>query len=317
MRLTLQTLLFAALAGLVNAHFQLQFPAPRGAFVEDQEPTFCDGYNTASSNRTAFPLSGGFYSLNSEHPRWTVGVLVSTVANPTSFDNFSQALPFTQLTGEGAFCLPLNFATSNVTGLSEGQNVTIQIQFDGGDSPLFQCADVTLTNNASLSSRRALLPYAIPSLRFWLNMLFTFRRREVPWEVVDSKSVHPVPMYYEDEDIDIVTVAEADTCGTYVFDVKNWKRGNELRNAVLFAQKQLLKNVSNNGYNVLLLESWQLTVLRRGKHHRVEYSFAFTHSCPSCWETAIKAPTAVHRCFRWRPSNCINCISIHSDSVAV
>lgn len=30
-----------------------------------------DGYNTASSNRTAFPLSGGFYSLNSEHPRWT------------------------------------------------------------------------------------------------------------------------------------------------------------------------------------------------------------------------------------------------------
>ncbi|KAF4605433.1 hypothetical protein EYR40_004217 [Pleurotus pulmonarius] len=104
-------------------------------------------------------------------------------------------------------------------------------------------------------------------------MLFTFRRREVPWEVVDSKSVHPVPMYYEDEDIDIVTVAEADTCGTYVFDVKNWKRGNELRNAVLFAQKQLLKNVSNNGYNVLLLESWQLTVLRRGKHHRVEVRY--------------------------------------------
>ncbi len=72
------------------------------------------------------------------HVGLLVGVLVSTVANPTSFDNFSQALPFTQLTGEGAFCLPLNFATSNVTGLSEGQNVTIQIQFDGGDSPLFQ-----------------------------------------------------------------------------------------------------------------------------------------------------------------------------------
>ncbi|KAF9499881.1 hypothetical protein BDN71DRAFT_1383328 [Pleurotus eryngii] len=128
MRLALQTLLFAALAGLASAHFQLQFPAPRGAFVEDQEPTFCG-----------------------KHPHW-FGVLVSTAANPTSFDNFSQALPFTQLTGEGAFCLPLNFATSNVTGLSEGQNVTIQIQFDGGDSPLFQCADVTLTNNASLSS---------------------------------------------------------------------------------------------------------------------------------------------------------------------
>lgn len=41
MRLALQTLLFAALAGLASAHFQLQFPAPRGAFDEDQEPTFC------------------------------------------------------------------------------------------------------------------------------------------------------------------------------------------------------------------------------------------------------------------------------------
>jgi hypothetical protein len=32
------------------------------------------------------------------------------------------------------------------------------------------------------------------------SMLFQFRRRETPWEVVDnSMSVEPVPMYYEDE----------------------------------------------------------------------------------------------------------------------
>lgn len=29
--------------------------------------------------------------------------------------------------------------------------------------------------------------------------MFNFRRREIPWEVVDSKSVEPVPMYYGDD----------------------------------------------------------------------------------------------------------------------
>lgn len=30
-------------------------------------------------------------------------------------------------------------------------------------------------------------------------MLFHFRRKEIPWEVVDSRAVEPVPMYYDDE----------------------------------------------------------------------------------------------------------------------
>lgn len=32
-------------------------------------------------------------------------------------------------------------------------------------------------------------------------MLFSIRtrRKEIPWEVVDSKAVDPVPMYYDDE----------------------------------------------------------------------------------------------------------------------
>jgi hypothetical protein len=32
-------------AAAVNAHFQLQFPPPRGVFVEDQEPNFCGMYS--------------------------------------------------------------------------------------------------------------------------------------------------------------------------------------------------------------------------------------------------------------------------------
>lgn len=33
--------------------------------------TFIDGYGTPAANRTEFPLSGGFFTLNSEHPQWT------------------------------------------------------------------------------------------------------------------------------------------------------------------------------------------------------------------------------------------------------
>jgi hypothetical protein len=72
---------------VVNAHFQLAFPPPRGPFVDDNEVNFCgkvarfvsirvltfaaDNYVDAVSNRSEFPLTGGFFTLNSEHPSWS------------------------------------------------------------------------------------------------------------------------------------------------------------------------------------------------------------------------------------------------------
>jgi hypothetical protein len=72
---------------VVNAHFQLAFPPPRGPFDDTNEVNFCgkvvcfvsirvlmstaDNYVDAVSNRSEFPLSGGFVTLNSEHPQWT------------------------------------------------------------------------------------------------------------------------------------------------------------------------------------------------------------------------------------------------------
>ncbi|KAG6902818.1 hypothetical protein C0995_011305 [Termitomyces sp. Mi166 len=145
-------LLILAFVTAVSAHFQLQYPPPRGVFVENDEPTFCDGYKTSATDRTTFPLSRGFFSLNSEHPQFTTGVLVSTAGNPTSFNDFTQAVPFFETKGEGLFCFPLDFSSlSNTTGLQDGQNVTIQIVYDGGDSTLYQCADLTLSNNFTIS----------------------------------------------------------------------------------------------------------------------------------------------------------------------
>ncbi|KAJ7157712.1 hypothetical protein C8R43DRAFT_1125379 [Mycena crocata] len=109
-----------------------------GVFVEDDEPKFCDGYGNAASNRTVFPLTGGFFSLNSEHNSWTAGVSLSTKANPATFQDFSTIVPFFQLSDEGLFCLPLDLMSTNATGLTDGQNVTLEIVFNGGDGELFQ-----------------------------------------------------------------------------------------------------------------------------------------------------------------------------------
>ncbi|KAK7692770.1 hypothetical protein QCA50_004403 [Cerrena zonata] len=144
--------LLLGFSAVASAHFHLQFPPPRGLFVEDQEPTFCDGYTTSVDNRTQFPLNNGVVSITSEHPKWTFGVIVSTVQNPTNFANFSQAVPFFQTTGEGPACFPLNLASSGVSGLNDGVNATLQFVFDGGDGTLYQCSDVILSNAATIPS---------------------------------------------------------------------------------------------------------------------------------------------------------------------
>jgi len=144
------SLVLASLTALANAHFQLQFPGPRGPFVEDSEPTFCDGYDNETTNRTAFPLTGGFLVLNSEHSSWTAAVALTTKPNASDFSDFLNVVPFAKHSGEGPFCLSLDFSKTNATGLTEGQNVTIEVIFDGGDGQLYQCADMTLTNTAKI-----------------------------------------------------------------------------------------------------------------------------------------------------------------------
>jgi len=81
-------------------------------------------------------------------------------------------------------------------------------------------------------------------------------------------------MYYDDEDLNIVSVGEADTVGTYVFDLKHIPTSPELRNVVFFARQQLLQVILQKGFNVLLLESWSLTLFRNGKRHRVEVQYS-------------------------------------------
>ncbi|KAF9480445.1 hypothetical protein BDN70DRAFT_877582 [Pholiota conissans] len=101
-----------------------------------------------------------------------------------------------------------------------------------------------------------------------------FRRKETPWEVVGSQSVDPIPMYYDDEDLDLIYVKNTNVQRKYVIDVKkDQDLQNELQKAIVFARAQLLEEVKKNGYNILLLESWHITVLRKAKLHRVEVEY--------------------------------------------
>ncbi|KAH8120235.1 hypothetical protein DFH11DRAFT_1558998 [Phellopilus nigrolimitatus] len=131
---------FLVFAAFANAHFQLQFPTPRGPFVEDSEPTFCDGYNNAVSNRSTFPLAQGFITLNSEHPDWSAQVLISIDQNPTNFSMFNTSSSGTQLPSActGAACIAIDIANLGISNVKDGSNVTIQVQYDGGDGNLFQ-----------------------------------------------------------------------------------------------------------------------------------------------------------------------------------
>ncbi|KZT74822.1 hypothetical protein DAEQUDRAFT_636720, partial [Daedalea quercina L-15889] len=149
--------LLGGLVSAVSAHFQLQYPGPRGTFVETEEVYFCDNYGEVTTNRTAFPLSNGHYLINSEHPIWTLGVLVSTVQDPNNFANFTDskgsyqmAVNYFETSGEGSFCAPIDLSAANIAGVQDGANVTLQFVFDGGDGELYQCADLTLS--ADLSS---------------------------------------------------------------------------------------------------------------------------------------------------------------------
>jgi len=59
-----------------------------------------------------------------------------------------------------------------------------------------------------------------------------------------------------------------------LLDVKHDTRQNvDLRKAVIFAREQLLQEIKKNGYNILWLEGWRVTLLRKGRSYRVEVQY--------------------------------------------
>lgn len=70
--------------------------------------------------------------------------MLSTSENPQNFQAFNIAVPFFEVFGEGAFCFPVDLAAAGISGVSDGTNVTIQLEFNGGDDVLYQVRVVLL-----------------------------------------------------------------------------------------------------------------------------------------------------------------------------
>ncbi|KAG9026398.1 hypothetical protein FRB95_008885 [Tulasnella sp. JGI-2019a] len=136
------------------AHFTLDYPLTRGLEM-DKESEFCGGFPLV--NRSQFSLTDGRIEINSHHAAATFVTLISFDQNPSNFTSFNTTpsgqtyaylKPYIQLSSAGEMCVPVNISSLGVSGVGEGTNATILVQYNGGDSPLYQCADVTLTNSA-------------------------------------------------------------------------------------------------------------------------------------------------------------------------
>ncbi|ODN84399.1 hypothetical protein L202_00356 [Cryptococcus amylolentus CBS 6039] len=171
--LAVQTLLASSLmASTALAHFTLDYPTTRG-FDEDKESDFCGGFTSVSS-RQPFPLGSGPVHIDSHHTLATVVAFISTSENPSSFDDFNTTSNGTSIplassifqVAEGERCF--NIDLGSLVGLTNGSDVTLQIQYDGvsplllieehyltlgqGDGNLYQCADLTLIDGYEIPS---------------------------------------------------------------------------------------------------------------------------------------------------------------------
>lgn len=140
MQTTLLTL--GALATLTTAHFNLDYPPARG-FDEDKLVQFpCGSFDTPSSNRTVWPLTGGSIALTMGHIDANVEVLIGFGNDPsTAFNTILR--PTFEETGLGSFCMT-GFSLPEGVNVTEGSNATIQVITNGDpDGGLYNCADIT------------------------------------------------------------------------------------------------------------------------------------------------------------------------------
>lgn len=129
------------LPALASAHFILKYPISRG-FDDDKEVNFpCGGFDTVTTNRSTFPLSGGPIQLDMGHTEAKVQVLLALGNGDGSYS--IEVVPTFQETGPENFCLgSVTFPSS--LNLTEGQNATLQVVTNGDpDGGLYQVCRIS------------------------------------------------------------------------------------------------------------------------------------------------------------------------------
>lgn len=153
------------LLGAASAHFQVLHPWWRGDSFKAPASQWnfpCAGVNETQdpANRTQWSSTGGSVKLDVHHAWALTYVNLGLGTNVSSF-NISLVNNFNQ-TGNGTFCLKETGKNALAAALTRiglnatsanGRHGTLQIiQIASTGASLFNCADITLSNTASLLS---------------------------------------------------------------------------------------------------------------------------------------------------------------------
>lgn len=126
---TFNLLALLPLLPLTTAHFILNWPVGRG-FDDDNAVKFpCGGFDTVTSNRTQFPLSGGPIQLDMHHTETRIAVYLALGNDPGSNYNIVLRKQLTEQ-GLGNFCLGQVDIPSSLN-ITAGMNATIQVVSNG------------------------------------------------------------------------------------------------------------------------------------------------------------------------------------------
>ncbi|TVY52099.1 Uncharacterized protein LCER1_G005407 [Lachnellula cervina] len=141
----------AFLVSLASAHFSITYPEWRGdsfAASASQYIYPCANVNqTAKTNRTAWPLTGGSLNLDLEHP-WTYIFVNLGLGTHNPVFNISLTSPFFNETGNGTLCLPKITLPAGISP-KDGTNASIQVvAFDEAGDAQYNCADITFKSSA-------------------------------------------------------------------------------------------------------------------------------------------------------------------------
>ncbi|TVY35273.1 Uncharacterized protein LSUB1_G005718 [Lachnellula subtilissima] len=138
------------LVSLASAHSSIVYPEWRGdsfATGASQYIYPCANVNqTAKTNRTTWPLTGGSLSLDLHHP-WSYIFVNLGLGTDYPIFNISLISPFLNETGNGTLCLPKITLPAGISP-ADGTNASIQVvTFGETGSALYNCADVTFKSD--------------------------------------------------------------------------------------------------------------------------------------------------------------------------
>ncbi|TVY78549.1 hypothetical protein LSUE1_G005642 [Lachnellula suecica] len=163
------------LASFTSAHFSIEYPEMRGDSFAAGASQYIYPYptselislganvnQTAATNRTVWPLTGGSLNLDLHHP-WSYIFINLGLGTDYPIFNISLTGQFLNETGNGTLCLPQLALPAEISP-SDGSNASIQVVTLGQTgSALYnkkrnsklireQCADITFRTSATILS---------------------------------------------------------------------------------------------------------------------------------------------------------------------